>query len=119
MNAGHLPPLVLGADGLSEMEPVAPPLGILPEAEYPEQRLVIGPGDSLVAYSDGVTDARDAAGEMFGDDRLRALLAESRNLGPADLGMRLLSEILKFSGEERLPDDLSLIILQRGIIISG
>ncbi len=113
LNAGHLPPLVLGADGPSEMEPVAPPLGILPEAEYPEQRLVIGPGDSLVAYSDGVTDARNAAGEMFGDDRLRALLAESRALGPADLGMRLLSEILKFAGNERLPDDLSLIILQR------
>jgi hypothetical protein len=113
MNAGHLPPLVLGADGPSEMEPVAPPLGILPEAEYPEQRLVIAPGDSLVAYSDGVTDARNAAGEMFGDDRLRALLADSRGLGPADLGMRLLAEILKFAGEERLPDDLSLIILRR------
>jgi hypothetical protein len=113
LNAGHLPPLVLGGSGLVEMEPVAPPLGILPDAEYPEQRLQLAVGDRLVAYSDGVTDARNAAGEMFGDDRLRALLVECRTLGPADLGMRLLADILKFSGEERLPDDLSLIILQR------
>ena len=113
LNAGHLPPLVLGGGGLTEMEPVAPPLGILPDAEYPEQRLQLTVGERLVAYSDGVTDARNTAGEMFGDDRLRALLTESLSLGPADLGMRLLSEILKFSGDERLPDDLSLIILQR------
>jgi len=74
-----------------------------------EGSLDLEPGDLLVVYSDGLVEARNAAEEDFGVERLRRLLPELRGLTAEAAGGRLLAEVDRFMGEERLHDDLSLV----------
>ena len=75
-NGGHPPPLVLRDDGRVEVFDAARGLllGVAPSAELTEAEVVLAPGDALVLYTDGVTEARDPAGSFFGVDRLEHLL---------------------------------------------
>lgn len=113
MNAGHMPPVVLREDGPETLPPVAPVLGILDRAEFVEQSLALSPGDLLVVYSDGLTEAMNERDEFFGEERLHALLPSLRGLAPGEVGARLLKEVSKFVGEEHTNDDLSLILIKR------
>jgi sigma-B regulation protein RsbU (phosphoserine phosphatase) len=88
-------------------------LGALPDSVYAEQRIEIEPGELLLIYSDGLTEARNEGGEFFGEERLLALLPGLRTLSVADAGSRLLAEVESFVGEERYSDDLSLALLKR------
>jgi len=77
-NAGHNPPIVIRGDGgLLRLDQGGPVLGIFPDASYDDQAVTFGPGDRLLLFTDGVTEARSASGEEFGDDRLIALVRES------------------------------------------
>ena len=77
-NAGHLPPLLMRAGGLTApVKAAGLPLGIDPEAEYEEQTLTLESGDLLYAYTDGLTEAR-RQGEMLGEGRLREALDAHR-----------------------------------------
>ena len=113
LNAGHLPPLVVHADSLEEMPKGAPALGLMGQAEYSEQHAVLAPGDLMVVFSDGLTEARNEVQMFFGDDRLRALLPSLRNLSAEAVGRRLLQAVEDFSGEARPHDDLSMIVVKR------
>ncbi len=75
-NAGHNPPVLLDGGGprFLRLEP-APPLGAAPESRYETFRLRLRPGDALVLYTDGVTEARDPAERLYGEDRLLRTLA--------------------------------------------
>ena len=113
LNAGHPPPIILQG-GTRETPPsVALPVGIFPDAVYKEQRIAIEPGGMLLAYSDGLTEARNAKMEFYGDDLFEKLLPRLEGLTPAEAGARILAEVDRFVGDERPFDDLSLIILQR------
>lgn len=73
-NAGHNHPMLFRKDGtLVRLVEGGPPLGIFPNCRYGQQELVLGPGDQLLLFTDGVTEACNAKGEEFGDDRLIAL----------------------------------------------
>jgi len=109
LNAGHNPPFLLRARALETLEPSGRPLGMLPGVTYVEGSLDLEPGDLLVVYSDGLVEARNAAEEDFGVERLRRLLPELRGLTVEAAGGRLLAEVDRFVGEERLHDDLSLV----------
>ena len=113
LNAGHLPPRYQAEGAWPELPPVAPPLGVIPGARFEEQEIVLDPGALLVAFSDGVTEARNADGEFF-EDRLERLLPELRGLSAEAAGERVLEEVGAFVGEERLGDDLSLAVIRRG-----
>jgi sigma-B regulation protein RsbU (phosphoserine phosphatase) len=117
MNAGHMPPVLLTDRDLSSLDPVAPPLGILPEADFLEQEIAVPRGGLLLVYSDGVTEAEaKAEGEvraMYGEERLNALMPELRGLDAGAAGKRILRDVEAFVGEERLSDDLSLVLLRR------
>jgi serine phosphatase RsbU (regulator of sigma subunit) len=113
MNAGHMPPICVKGNKLETLEPVAPPLGVIPGASYTEQQVELGRGDTLVVYSDGLTEATNANGDFFGEQRLIGLLEELRDSHPSAICTRLLSEVEGFIGEERYSDDLSLVILRR------
>ncbi len=76
-NAGHIPPYCNGRE--IELESGLP-LGLLPGAEYSETQLQLNPGDRLMLLSDGVVEARDSAGELFGFERTRAISGQ-----PADV----------------------------------
>ncbi|MGH9535946.1 MAG: SpoIIE family protein phosphatase, partial [Terriglobales bacterium] len=77
LNCGHQPPLLIGAGGgCRQLAETCVPVGLLPQAEFQAQRLQLAPGDRLLASSDGVPDATNAAGEFFGEERLQQLAAE-------------------------------------------
>lgn len=113
LNAGHLPPVVVGKSGVTSMDPVAPPLGLLQDAAYREQSLEVEPGELLILYSDGVTEARNADKDLYGEERLLELLAGLRGMSAPAAGLRILSEVERFMGEERSSDDISMIVIKR------
>lgn len=113
LNAGHPLPIVVRAGSIEQLPPAALPLGFLPGAEYTEQRVDVGPGDLLLVYSDGLTEAGNRAGELFGDERLLALVPQLRGLTAEAAAARLVAEVERFAGDARQSDDLSLVLARR------
>jgi len=113
LNAGHIPPVVVQGPAIAETPKGETALGILPDATYSEQSIELHKGDILLAYSDGLTEARNEQGNFFGEQRVLRLLPELGKLTARELGERLLQEIDHFVGEARASDDLSLVILKR------
>jgi len=113
LNAGHLPPLVLRGNNVDELLRGAPALGLLKTSKFEEQEIEMNPGDMLVAYSDGVTEARNERDEFFGDQRLRTIVGKSAGVSPDRVGERILADVDWFVGEAPRSDDLSLVIIKR------
>ena len=82
LNAGHPPPYVMRRGAIEELPRGSIALGILADATFSEQQVDLGPGDVLVAYSDGVTEAANSAGEFFGEDRLKEAILETAGQVP-------------------------------------
>ncbi|MFO7168904.1 MAG: GAF domain-containing protein [Chloroflexota bacterium] len=113
--AGQLAPLLRRADGsLEYLQPEGPtlPLGIIPDVPYRALELTLAPGDTLVFYTDGVVEAHDATGQLFGFERLEALLAEYGDEPPAALIDRVLLEVGRFSGNAPHHDDMTLVVIR-------
>jgi sigma-B regulation protein RsbU (phosphoserine phosphatase) len=113
VNAGHLPPIVMKEDGIHETSKGEQALGLSATCDYSEQVLDLERGDVFVAYSDGVTEARNLNGDFFGADRFLRLLPTRRGLSVDSLGQAITAEVDRFVGEARANDDLSLVILKR------
>jgi len=113
LNAGHNPAYVIRTDSIERLHASSFPVGMMETADYEEGVLELQPGDMLLAYSDGLTEATNPADEEFGTKRLEAMLAELRPLEPEAVGGRILSEVDDFLEDARLTDDLSLIVLVR------
>ncbi|MGE5198756.1 MAG: PP2C family protein-serine/threonine phosphatase [Rhodospirillaceae bacterium] len=113
VNGGHMPPVLVSRGGFHELPRGDMALGWMPGAAYREQRQDVQPGEMLIAYSDGLTEALNAAGEFYGEDRLRAVFAELGPLSAKDAGARILGSVDAFIGATRPYDDLSLIVLNR------
>jgi sigma-B regulation protein RsbU (phosphoserine phosphatase) len=113
-NAGHNWPVLLRRGGGREfLKRGAPPLGVLEQVEFETDRVALAPGDVVLLYTDGVTEARDAAGEEFGDERLVALAeALPRGLSARDTAERLLGELRAFLGGVEAQDDITLLVLR-------
>jgi phosphoserine phosphatase RsbU/P len=113
-SAGHLPLLIRRANGTVEEvgEEVAGfPLGIIPGAEYRQTEVRLSPGDVVVVYSDGVTDARNVREELYDcrdDRRLLRRIAESTG-GPEAIGRTILQDIREYSLGHVQADDITLI----------
>jgi serine phosphatase RsbU (regulator of sigma subunit) len=115
VNAGHNPPLLLGA---AEGEPRelaegTLPLGILADQSYPVQQVRLMPGDRLVAFSDGITEAMNAAGELFDDARLHAVLREYGALNAADLVTTIVAATEAHAAGAPQADDMTLLVVAR------
>ena len=106
-------PVVVANERAEGLAPVALPLGILPTAAYQEQRVDLAPGAVLVIYSDGLSEAENAAGEFFGDERVLTLLASVGGMGAEAAGRRILASVNEWTGDARQSDDLSLIVIRR------
>jgi len=111
-SAGHEPPLMLDADGRAA--PLAletgPPLGIDPQQHYPLLRGRLLPGQTLLGYTDGVTDALDAAGQAYGLGRLLAALRPE--LSAAAQCARLVEDLHRFIGAAEPFDDITLLAIR-------
>ena len=114
INAGHNPPLIGRADGqVQQLESGGFPLGILPSAEYEVGQTMLNSGESLVIYSDGVSEANNLAGDEFGMERLTQVV--SRNLQSSASGMRdkVESALSTFTQTAPANDDITLVIVKR------
>jgi hypothetical protein len=113
LNAGHNPPFLLRESGIEALPASAIPLGMMEGTTYAESELLLRDGDTLVIYSDGLTEARNAGDEEFGAERLRSCMPRLRGLS-AETGVRvIIDEVNAFLAGERPHDDLSLVVLAR------
>jgi len=114
-SAGHEPPLLARAAGsVEELDlPPATLIGAFAEFEASEQEIVLGYGDLLMAWTDGVTDATDAARTRFGDGRFRAALGEVAAGGPDAAVAGVLRAIDEFSAGQPAADDITLLAIGR------
>jgi serine phosphatase RsbU (regulator of sigma subunit)/ketosteroid isomerase-like protein len=114
-NAGHdLPYLWHGGDA-EDLRARGMPLGLMPAMSYEEEEIVLETGQSVLFYSDGLVEAHDPEGEMFGFPRLRALIAEHGE--EESLEEALLEELYSFVGEGwEQEDDITLLTLTRSPI---
>lgn len=114
VNAGHNPPLLFGDGGdLVTLAAVGPPVGMMPDMDYPVRICELPAGSRLVFFSDGLTEAMNAAEEMYGDERLQALLAACPDCNVAELRHRVLADVAAFTGGAPPSDDLTLLLVQR------
>jgi hypothetical protein len=115
LNAGHLPPIVLRGERLEELPTGSMALGMLPEATFSEQCVELADGDTLVVFSDGLTEATNDQEDFFGEERLRAQLEQLARTSAKNIGTRLVAAVDEFVGDARPHDDLSLIVLRRAL----
>ncbi len=112
-NAGHNPPLILQADGNSRFVEYGDlPLGMFRESHYHQHYLRLEPGQILVLYTDGITEAENPDGEEFGKDRFTKCLQEGFHLSAKDLIKFVRVELNKFTESEYLSDDGTLFIVK-------
>lgn len=113
VSAGHMPPLVVGPCHVQPLPAGGPALGIPTAATYEEQSVDLAAGDSLVVYSDGVTEALNERDAFFDDERLLGCLRETAGRPAAEVAHELLGAVEAFVGEARWHDDVSLVIVRR------
>ncbi len=113
-NAGHPPAVIRRASGDYEhiRKPSGPPLGIFETITYTQGNIRLAPGDTVVIYTDGITEAMRADGQMFGLERFEALLREPFD-EPTDLAARIVEQVLNFARDGRRMDDLTMMIIKR------
>jgi len=87
-------------------------LGLFPGQVYASETLELADGDGLVLYTDGVTEAANAANELFGDERLQAHLAGTAGSTAADAVEGLLREVRGFAGGSPQSDDITILVLR-------
>jgi phosphoserine phosphatase RsbU/P len=114
-NAGHGAPYVTTPDG--HVSPLAgvrcKPLGIRPSFAYETTSYALRPGDGLFVFTDGITEAMDAAGELFSEERLEAALAENAAASPRVLVDAVLARVREFAAGAPPSDDIAALALRR------
>ncbi len=111
-NAGHNPPLLLSARGVTRLTAGGPMLGVFEHAGFPQETLVLDPGDTILAFSDGLTDAVAPDGTPFGLDRLIACAGAAPSLAPAALLDHIFDTIRGFTRGEPPVDDVTVTIVR-------
>jgi sigma-B regulation protein RsbU (phosphoserine phosphatase) len=112
-NAGHCPPLRVARGEVTRIDSTGLPVGVICDGEYPCQERSLAPGDSLVLYTDGLSEALSASGEQYGIDRLAKLLSRDVDLSAKDLLKTVLDDLTRFRSGAPQTDDLTIMILQR------
>ncbi len=113
-NAGHLPGLLVRRDGtVQELDSTGLSLGVFPDSGYGSLLAVLERGDTIVLYTDGLTEVEDPECEQWGRERLADLCSAFRELPPAELAGTVESEVVSFSGGTLLADDRTLVVVRR------
>jgi sigma-B regulation protein RsbU (phosphoserine phosphatase) len=112
VNAGHNPPMLLrrGAGTATRLDPTGVMLGVFAEATFAQETIAVEPGDLIVAYSDGVCDALNLAGEDYGDSRLESFVRTHAALPASGLMDRILEDVTTFSQGVPPFDDMTLVV---------
>jgi sigma-B regulation protein RsbU (phosphoserine phosphatase) len=111
VNAGHNPPLFLRRDGSVEsLHQGGVILGMAPNLRYEQATIELAPGELVLMYTDGVSEAMNASGEEFGEERMKAFLLKYRALDPQELLERLEAEVVAFRSSDEFEDDFTLLL---------
>jgi sigma-B regulation protein RsbU (phosphoserine phosphatase) len=111
-NAGHCTPLLLRHGGTERIGATGLPLGLFRDGSYEARHIKFDPGDSLILYTDGITDTQDPEGNEYEEVRLVRSL-RGRELGAADLADAVLQDVARFRRTHPRLDDITLLILRR------
>ncbi|MBA3943698.1 MAG: SpoIIE family protein phosphatase [Herpetosiphonaceae bacterium] len=113
-NAGQITPLLRHPDGSVDWLPVRPnlPLGIMPDLHYYATTVQLLPGDTVLFLTDGLVEAFSPSREMFGFERVQALLRANGNLPPTQLMTTLLDQVCDWQGNQNRHDDMTVIVAQ-------
>lgn len=115
-NCGHNAPLLAtGAGVISTLETTGLPLGLYEDRSPAVARVTLAPGDALVIYSDGVTEAMNGADEEFGDDRLAATVKDSLRLVPLEMVARVFAAVDAHANGAEQSDDITCIGMTRSL----
>ncbi len=113
-SAGHPPPYLLRSAGAEPLETIAAPaLGVVEHAHYPLGRTSLGPSEGLLLYTDGVTEAQNPTGRLWGIDPLEAFLQKTGMSSCDSLARRLVAEVDAFAAGASPADDLTVMALRR------
>jgi len=112
-NAGHNPPARIAPDGATSWLtlPRGVFLGIMEDAVYTTSRVNLAPGETLVAFTDGVTEAMDPGQRLFGADRLAETLARAAGRSPESLVDAIMDAVRAFAGQAEQADDITVMTL--------
>lgn len=114
VNAGHNPPMVFRSRGggldVMRLASSGTILGVFPDAAFEQQCFAFVPGDLLVVYSDGVTEAVNEANEFFDDERLQEVVRHHAGLPAQAIVDRVLAEVFEFAGGRPQNDDITIIV---------
>jgi phosphoserine phosphatase RsbU/P len=112
-NAGHLPPIVLGADGtVRRLETGGTVVGLFPDCDYAEETVELYPGDIFIAFSDGITEPENEFGE-FGEDRLIETVGANRHQPLERITEHVISAVQDWIGSTEQPDDITVVLARR------
>jgi len=114
-SAGHCPPLLLRYHdhAVEWLRGRGLPLGVLATVELQERDLVMQSGDVVVFYTDGITEAMNADGDLFGDERLRQAILSAHHDDAHAVMQRIIDAVQAFVGGQEQSDDLTMVVLRR------
>ena len=115
VNAGHPSVIVLSPDGNGMLGATGPALGLIEAGTFVSHSITLAPDTMLVAYTDGVNEALDAAGDEFGDQRLLELLRRGRDRSAAEVCAAVLDAIRTHRGSRQDQDDVTVMVVKAGI----
>jgi sigma-B regulation protein RsbU (phosphoserine phosphatase) len=112
-NAGHPAPYLVGLDGrLRKLHTSGMPVGMLEDAPFQTERVQLAPGDKIVIYSDGLTEAESADGTFFDTERLRVCLRDNSSRDAAGLHAALLTAVDRFTDGGAVRDDITSLVIE-------
>jgi sigma-B regulation protein RsbU (phosphoserine phosphatase) len=106
-NAGHNPPLVVGPSGLRRLEDGGPVVGLLEFAPYSQGEIPLVAGDTVIVYSDGVSEAMNSAGDEFGEDRVQQVTLSGAALSAQAVVERIVAAVREFTRGAPQSDDIT------------
>ncbi|HOW86269.1 MAG TPA: SpoIIE family protein phosphatase [Candidatus Aminicenantes bacterium] len=112
-NAGHPPPLLISEAGVAEIDPTGVPIGAFCDAPFATTRLRFEPGQALLLYTDGLSEARDEAGRMYGSERVRDLALRRPGRAPREIIDSCLADLEAFRRGVPTGDDLTIMAIRR------
>jgi sigma-B regulation protein RsbU (phosphoserine phosphatase) len=115
VSAGHPSPLMLRGGTVSELYSTGSlPLGLLESESYPSSRIQLDPGDTLLLYTDGITEAEDNNRQLFQDERLKKIFSQYQDASLQQLQDGVMSAIEAFTGGASQSDDVTLLVVRFG-----
>jgi len=113
-NAGHNPPVLLHASGQADWLPLPEGfmLGPFEDSRYETRSIVLTPGDTLILYTDGVTEAMNSEKEVYSDDKLLEMVMQSGNAAAEGLVREIVQSVRDYAGDEPQSDDITMLALK-------